>query len=127
MSFSQSGYPKKIVLNNDSLVLITPKQMDVLNALHFKYEAQRSFIVAQNKVLDSCRVALDKAQSDYTNCSSIIEDYEAMIGNRDKIISANALLVSDQDRMIRRLKTQTGAIGVGAVIVLGSMLFLLHH
>lgn len=124
LSFSQSGYPKLIVYNGDTLVALTVKQAVTINVTKLEGEMYQQLadslsedrkrlklvITTQDSLIASLKREGMIQDTMYANCQLIIKDLEAQIKKKD--------------RQIKWLKVQravliasTGVATLGAVII----------
>jgi len=82
LAFSQSTYPKKLVINGDSLVLITQNQAEEINVVYIE--------------LDECTATLNSKASDIENLNEINSTLESQIINLEKVIEIKDSVETEQ-------------------------------
>lgn len=123
-AFSQSGYPRLIRSDNgDTVVQITVRQMDALNALKVTLNSSDSIIHYQTAMIGNMQLSI--AQRD----SAIVDLFKGIDIQTDRVLSGKEMLdkVSEalvkQDKKIRWLKVQRGILG--AIIIVEAVVIIL--
>jgi hypothetical protein len=83
LSYSQNYYPQKIVLNNDTLILITPNQLKEVNFRLLKLNSQSEY-------LEDVETYLFKLQEDMFKQSSL---NEKLISKNNNLFVQNSELI----------------------------------
>lgn len=98
---SQEGYPRKIVIDRDTVCAITFPQVDSVN---------KTFVD-----LDECNELKDSLNSQINNYETLVEGQEKVIKSQDKEIAIQKNIVIEKDNIIasdeKLLKKQNRRIG----------------
>lgn len=107
-----------VLPNNDTVIAITPAQMDTLNQL-WLYTGE------QKTIVDSLITDLVKAQSAFPMFNTIQEELKTELAIKDYSIYERDILIAQQQKIIKKLKhKQTwshileGVIGTALLTVL---------
>lgn len=117
LSFSQEGYPRKIIIDKDTVCAITIAQVDSVN---------KAFV---NN--DKCNEEKDSLNSQINNYETLVEGQDRVIASqgkeieiqknisaeKDTIIASDEKLLKKQNRQVKWLKLQRNVLaGVVALI-----------
>lgn len=86
-SFSQTGYPKKLVIGNDTVIVMTSKQLQSVNALYLNYNECKETNDILSNGIDSCYRLFSLYDSTNSNLANQIILLKDKIETRDTIIS----------------------------------------
>lgn len=86
LSYSQNTYPKKIVIENDTVIIITPMQLREVNCLLTQRDMYEEVITSCESKIDGLNVQIVEAQK--------------MIYDRDKLISLQEDQIEDLNKII---------------------------
>lgn len=122
-SFSQNTYPKIIVLNGDSLILLTHPQLKATNSVFSKYEITLSKSVLMRKRLDDIMDLSFKKNKVIFDLSKQVDSYQKIsedllnknIDNKNEINDLQFKL--KRSRAMTKKATIIGGI-IGAMVVL---------
>lgn len=112
-SFSQTTYPKKIVINNDTLIVISEKQLYDVNMLIINYHECQELLKIEKKE------SFDK-QSLINIQDSALITAQKLISNKDE----ENIILSDQKKILEKkikrqqIKTKVG-IPLGVIFGFG--------
>jgi len=126
-SYSQTGYPRRIVYNGDTVIAITQKQMQSINLAHVSW---RECIEVQDSLLntlDSCSVAFSLYDTTIQNLRGEINLLQRSIADRDSVIYTHQGILTSKNKEIKRLRTKCSivSIGAGALAVLSIVALIL--
>lgn len=121
-SISQTGYPKLVLINSDTVCAVTIAQLDSINAEHIN--------------LMECRELKDSLDSQFKVCEDLVKDQKEIISSQDKEIKIqkditgekNKLLAIEEDRnkklerKAKWLKLQRNILTVAVVALTGALL-----
>ena len=117
LSISQQGYPRKIVIDKDTVCAITIPQLDSVNIAYVNS--------------DQCRELNDSLNSELANYGDLVQQQKYIIASKDKelaiqkkisltqdsIIVIDKLIIAGHDKKVNWLKTQrTILLGVCVAI-----------
>lgn len=97
LAHSQSGshtFPRRIVIDGDSVVAISQQQMTYLLRAHITW-------VECEEVKDTVLQALDKCQQSFALHDSIVHAKDSIIGLQTQSIAERSSLIATQDAAIR--------------------------
>ena len=119
--FSQEPYPRKILLGKDTVVVITPEQVVLINELcedgEFYEEQYNDALNALNKVDSICKEQEKGLNKSIELNKNLMVNYRRSNEARDEL---NESLIKEQKKSKRNLYIG----GVGGVIVTSLMVFL---
>jgi hypothetical protein len=125
LAICQDGYPKKVVINGDTVIAITIAQMTIINGLHISLEECREHRDSLLTTVDSCRLLSNLCDSTTTRLLSIISIQDTAIAEKTSIITAAESSNKKQQKEIKRLynigalyKVSTGVLGILAAILI---------
>lgn len=123
-SFSQEDYPKIRLIDKDTVVLITPQQVDKMNETFLQLDMCKDInesLIEQDtlskQVISACEDALQKADQEVETCQNVVEEKDLQIENLN-------VVVEKQEKKIKLLKKSRNLMTVSAGIV-GVILTLL--
>lgn len=125
-SISQEGYPRKIVIDRDTVCAITFPQVDSVN---------KTFVD-----LDECNELKDSLYSQIDTYGKLVEGQKQVIisqekeidiqknivSEKDNIIASDEKLLKKQNRQVQWLKIQRAILSV-AVLTLGVTVIILNR
>ena len=118
LSFCQVGYPKKIVINKDTIIALTIEQVKAINITYLQLQEAREYNALYKKTIDSYSVLLPVYDNTVQDLKNIIAIQENTISNKDELISV--ITNSDKKKAgeIKRLEIQNKILRGGFVITL---------
>jgi hypothetical protein len=125
LSFSQSGYPKQIVIDKDTLVAITPQQVKTLNLLNVDFKECNDIKKALILKVESDSLLITK-QNEYEGLLVKRLDAQDVVMKNDNIIYKS--LQSDLDKankLCKKEKVKVGIMGGICAILVGFTTMLL--
>lgn len=117
--FNSSIYAqKKILINNDTVVAITPKELSTVNKIIESYEWSKKEIILKDSLiqLDSVNIA--------TQDSLIAELKLREKKKEDFYINQSLLLKQEQERLKKEFKKKT-ILGIGGGTLIGALVGIL--
>ena len=126
-SFSQSDYPKSILIDSDTLVLFTPNQVAKMNVVFLYLDEQKEL----NESLENQILLLNNKllilEATYNVCEqkSIL-----LVRVADERLNQVEILTSEnkkQDKKINLLKKMRNLYGIGGVVVGGVAAYFLSQ
>ena len=121
LSFSQSGYPKQILLEGDSIVAITKDQMKTLNLVKVTLDKN----IEMNKLKDLKIVSLENTIKADTQLIGQLDKAEevnkALLNNRQELIASQAKTIDNLSNIIKKDKVKKGvliSLIVGGIIAI---------
>jgi len=119
LSFSQSGYPKKIVLQTDTVIAITVKQMDRVNEIYLQNkECQESKTTMSNE-LNYCEQQIESIMTE----TVILESQkEGLRGQIEVLLDKNELSEQEKKELEKNIKKQKISLIVHKVLICLSIL-----
>lgn len=125
LAICQDGYPKKVVINGDTVIAITIAQMTIINGLHISLEECREHRDSLLATVDSCQLLSNLCDSTTTRLLSIIAIQDTAIAEKTGIIYQAESSNKKQQKEIKRLynigaiyKVSTGVLGILAAILI---------
>lgn len=121
--FSQEGYPRKVIIDKDTVCAISIPQVDSVN---------KAFIMN-----DKCKEEKDSLNSQINNYETLVEGQDRVIASQEKeieiqknisaekdtIIASDEKLLKKQNRQVKWLKLQRNIFGAGAVLASGILAY----
>lgn len=124
-SYSQTGYPKIVVVGNDTVVAITKDQMKRANGVQLSLQECTEINDSVMKVVDSCKEAFTIFHDAESKLKDRIAIKDEAIADRDQVIGDAKELVKVQKKEIRRLRTQRTLLGISSGALIGTIVYLL--
>lgn len=123
LSFSQEDYPKKVIIDKDTVCAITIPQLDSIN----------TFIVD----LDECRELKDSLNSELSTYAKLVSGQKDVIASQEKeiniqkgivaekdvIIDSDTKLLKKNNRQVQWLKIQRTVFGGIAIITTSIIIY----
>lgn len=123
LGYSQVGYPKKMVIDNDTVVCISSKQVRNLNLLKAKSDTYKEFIdtLLSQRSVDSSIIEAQALQIGSLNAEIL---YNKAITRNVEMVNQN--LASNNSSLVKKLKLQKVqatifggiAVGIGTLFIL---------
>lgn len=118
--FSQGTYPQKVIVNGDTLIQITPKQLTSINLL-----------IIENKECQELLIVEKEENKIKSNLIAVQEDQIEIEKQKSSTLKTETLLLSDQksylEKQLRHQKIKTKIFtGLGVVGGLISGFFIGH-
>ena len=126
-SFSQSDYPKSILIDSDTLVLFTPNQVAKMNVVFLYLDEQKELNESlENKILLlNNKLLILEATYNVCEQKSIL-----LVRVADERLNQVEILTSEnkkQDKKINILKKMRNLYGIGGVVVGGVTAYFLSQ
>lgn len=119
LAICQTGYPKIVVFENDTVVALTRAQMKKINSLHLHYEECKETNVLLEGTLDSCKAIFAVYDSMLFNLKDQRNILEEGAKESKKVITEMVKLDEKKNRKIKHLTAQNKLLKAGGVILLG--------
>lgn len=119
LAICQTGYPKIVVFENDTVVALTRAQMKKINNLHLHYDECKETKALLEGTLDSCKVIFAIYDSMLINLKDQRNTLEEGAKESKKVITEMVKMDEKKNRKIKKLTTQNKLLKVGGVILLG--------
>lgn len=116
LSYSQASYPKKLILNNDTIVGITPDQLTKINQVFSYSELLKEDLDIQNERIEKLTI-INKQQSSTIN--KVIQNVAYLSHYSDSLTLSNTNI----QLRIERQKKLTKMSFLGGII-LSSLIFI---
>lgn len=125
LAFSQVGYPRLIVLNKDTVIAITQRQMQLINNSHLSY-------LEEKEINDSLLVAVDSFQEALALEHYMISSYKEEVTIKDSsvkeledIVLLQEKVIKQQKKEIRKLKVHKGLLATVDFFLIGVIGYIL--
>lgn len=118
LAICQTGYPKTVVLENDTVVAITKAQMKKMNNLHFHYQECKETNQLLISTIDSCKVTFAIYDTMVLNLKDQIQIYQQGAAESKTIMKEMVALDEKKSKKIKRLTAQNKLLKTGGVILL---------
>ena len=125
--YSQTGYPKLIVYNGDTVVAISRHQMQMLNIAHVTWESCTEENDSLRSIVDTCIEGFHAADSIISIQHSMILADEKLMHQQEAVVDTLTSAIKDQKKVIKKLRIQKGLMGVFDGILVGLIAYLLIH
>lgn len=117
LGFSQNGYPKQILLGNDSLVVITPKQVKLLNLAKVELDETREMNNILQEQISLFKVTLGKYKKLSIEKDSTISNQNLLIQNRESLISEQEKAINTLNKSVKAKRVSTRLLIVTSTIL----------
>lgn len=114
--YCQSGYPKKILLDKDTVIAITPTQLKTINIEHINYMECSELLLLKNAVVDSMTKIIALQDFVTSNLQQQISVRDNYISDKNTVIQALYGGTAVRDKMIKKLQNQNSVLKVITVI-----------
>jgi len=111
--YSQTGYPKRIVYKNDTVIAITRYQMEKINVIH---QSLISTVYENDSLIsavDTCAAGFHYADSIISIQHSIIHADGIYITQQSSVIDTLQHVIADQRKTIKHLKVHRTLSTIG--------------
>ena len=115
--YSQTGYPKLIVYNSDTVVAITRYQMEQINAAHQSWIGAQQENDSLQAIIDTCTTGFHYADSVISIQRSIILADNTYITQQTSVVDTLRSVIKDQKKLIKRLKVHRTLSTIGEGIL----------
>lgn len=115
-AISQEPYPKKLIIEGDTLVGITIPQLGIINKSLIERDLFKLEIKSLNSILDLKDKKLSEFSMQLTKQDTIINRYQVQVDYYQKIYKEQSLIIAEvQKKALRqkRLAWTIGGIGIG--------------
>ena len=123
--YSQTGYPKSIVYNGDTVVAITRHQLERINIAHEVWQGSIQQSDSLLTILDSCHIGFLAADSAIHFLQSVSTSDRVLIAHQKSTIDTLVSVISTQKKMIQHLKVHRTLSTIGEGILGAIALWLL--
>ncbi|MGL6127555.1 hypothetical protein [Chryseobacterium artocarpi] len=120
--FSQSGYPKQIVSEGDSLVAITKHQVKLLNLTKVTLDRQLEINKEKDVKIKALEAELKTTEDIVSKQDERRAISEAEIANRQELITEQDKTIQQLNKSLKREKVKKGFLIGAAVVVIASVL-----
>lgn len=124
--YCQSGYPKKILLDKDTVIAITPAQLKTINIEHINYMECSELLMVKNAVVDSMTKIMTLQDFVTSNLQQQISIKDNYISDKNTVIQALYSGTTERDKMIKKVIRQNTyykiGIGISLFIVVISII-----
>lgn len=117
--FCQTTYPKKIVLEGDTVVLLQPIQIKKINGIIVDRDFLKSELDITQQILsykDSLCIVRDLQIEKY---GSVIKDYEESLNNMQSIVTEQEKILKEQNKKILKKSLLYGGGGIVVGVIVG--------
>ena len=122
--YSQTGYPKQILCNGDTVVAITKHQLMMINIAHQSWldcqQENDSLLVT----IDSCATGLHIADSATQSLKNIIASHLLLEQHQVDVIDTLGVVIKDQKKVIHNLRVHKSIAQTLNVILVGVIVWL---
>lgn len=120
LAICQTGYPKIVVFENDTVVALTRAQMKKINNLHLHYDECKETKALLEGTLDSCKVIFAIYDSMLINLKDQRNTLEEGAKESKKVITEMVKMDEKKNRKIRNLTLQNKLLKAGGILVLAA-------
>jgi pectate lyase len=120
LAICQTGYPKIVVFENDTVVALTRAQMKKINNLHLHYNECKETKALLEGTLDSCKVIFAIYDSMLINLKDQRNTLEEGAKESKKVITEMVKMDEKKNRKIRNLTLQNKLLKAGGILVLAA-------
>lgn len=111
-SFSQTGYPRKLVLDNgDTVIAITVEQMYVSTVVYLQYREYKELNDSLLPYIDSCTALVGILNRMNTNLSTQLVITDSIVTDKSAVITEASSMIKKQSNKIHRLQTISRVLG----------------
>lgn len=120
LAICQTGYPKIVVFENDTVVALTRAQMKKINNVHLHYNECKETKALLEGTLDSCKVIFAIYDSMLINLKDQRNTLEEGAKESKKVITEMVKMDEKKNRKIRNLTLQNKLLKAGGILVLAA-------
>jgi dethiobiotin synthetase len=120
--YSQENYPKKIVFERDTVVVITPRQLGTINGIITERNYLLQELSLTKLILEDKNKILLNQEAQIGNYNSIVTSYQLQIDNLNKVAFEQQDLWTQERKKLRKRNWTIGGICLGVGIVGGLFL-----
>lgn len=120
LAICQTGYPKIVVFENDTVVALTRAQMKKINNLHLHYDECKETKALLEGTLDSCKVIFAIYDTMLINLKDQRNTLEEGAKESKKVITEMVKMDEKKNRKIRNLTLQNKLLKAGGILVLAA-------
>lgn len=122
--YSQKGYPKRVILNGDTVIAISQEQQKSILKVYEQRDMLKSVINGLEKHKHSDSLYIAQLKGYIAELNNIIELYKSKDRNNQTIIESQKAIIKQCDKQIKKLKFKSafaiaGASGGGLMIGIG--------
>lgn len=125
LSFSQTGYPKKIIIDKDTIVAITAKQLQVVNSIKVNYDECKEIQDSLYAQISTDSLVITSQFEFIRKLTNEINTQGDIIGNEKAKNIKTVEQLNKSLKLCRVQKIKTGIIGGLFTVSLGVILALL--
>lgn len=117
--FCQTIYPKKVILESDTVVLLSPVQIKKINSIIVDRDfLEKELQVAQQILL--CKDSLCMVKDlQIKNYESVVENYNKSLENMQSITTEQEKIIQEQNKKIFRNSLLYGGSGIVVGLIIG--------
>lgn len=115
--FSQTGYPRKILINKDTLVVLTTPQLKKVNMTFVRLDFFREMNDTLNSIISSYKTALSTQSDLNSSLQKQIDLKQTIIIQEEAVISNYKITEKKLERQMKWLKVQRNTFFVTTVIL----------
>lgn len=102
--FSQTGYPKKIILQGDTVVALTQKQIIDINIMYLSLDECRAIDAKNNEIIDGKTQEILLLELDIADYKNIISTKDSIQVEQNKQYQILATKNEAQEKQIKKLQ-----------------------
>lgn len=123
-SFSQTVYPKKVILGRDTVVALTPKQVDAINKTYISLDECNTLNDSLNSQIDTYDQIVNEKNNQLSILHAQINSLDTINKETNGIVADDEKLIKIQKRKIGILKFERGALSIAVIVA--AILILIH-
>lgn len=113
--YSKNGYPKLILYNGDTVIVLSPAEVRILNLDHQELVQRRGIEAALNDQVNLYQLAVQERDSSISLLKESLEIQELRASSANDLLRQVNAQLKKNARKIVWLKVQRGALGVVAL------------
>lgn len=118
LAICQNGYPKKVIINGDTVIAITVQQMQIMNHIHISLEECRVVDSITTGALDSCYVLTSLQNKIIEEYKDQVVIYQDAVLEKDAVISKAVITDRNQKKEIKQLNRYNNILKGGTIIAI---------
>lgn len=120
--FSQKKYPKKVIIGNETLVIITPVQLGLTNGIIVERNFLRQELDLTKSILIDKDCLLDNQKLQLENYSSVVKNYQLQIENLNKISLEQQKIWEQQKKNNRKRNWYIASTSISIGMIIGILI-----
>lgn len=120
--FSQESYPKKIVIEGDTLVVITSIQLGLTNGIITERNFLRQELDLTKSILGDKDLLLTNQTLQLKNYGLAVQNYQFEVDNLNKITFEQQKIWEEQRKKLRTRNWIIGGVSISIGIVVGILI-----